>query len=105
MDERRTPTAHATRAGGTLGGLVLLGVPIRFHFTFLLLILFVVTASAGGSGAVWADAAFLAGAIENTIVLAPRYLVASDKPAENEVVWTNAWRSGGIATKTSSLSG
>jgi Zn-dependent protease len=59
VDQQRTAQARTSRAGGTLGGLLLFGVPVRFHFTFLLLILFVVTASAGGDSAVWLDAVFL----------------------------------------------
>jgi pimeloyl-ACP methyl ester carboxylesterase len=48
-------------------------------------------------------AAFLAGAIENTIVLAPRFFVSGDKLAENEVTWTNAWRSGGNSPSHSTI--
>jgi pimeloyl-ACP methyl ester carboxylesterase len=48
-------------------------------------------------------AAFLAGAIENTIVLAPRYFVSGDKLAENEVMWTGSWRSGGNSPSHSTI--
>ena len=43
-------------------------------------------------------AAFLAGALENTIVIAPRFAAGNDKVAENEVLWPERggnWRSGG----------
>jgi Zn-dependent protease len=56
------------RASGTLGGLVLAGVPVRFHFTFFLLILFVVAASATGSREVWVEAAFI-GALFASVLL------------------------------------
>lgn len=45
-------------------------------------------------------AAFLAGAVENTIVVSPRLIAAPDKPRENEVLWPNggtSWRAGGIS--------
>lgn len=51
-------------------------------------------------------AAFLAGAIDNTVVLAPYYIQANDKPRENEVVWPgsgNNWRSGGTSTNNPKL--
>ena len=43
-------------------------------------------------------AAFLAGALENTIVLAPRFSAGNDPVAQNEVLWPERgenWRSGG----------
>ena len=43
-------------------------------------------------------AAFLAGALENTIVLAPRFAAGNDTVAQNEVLWPERgenWRSGG----------
>lgn len=43
-------------------------------------------------------AAFLAGALGNTIVIAPRLLASPDVPKVNEVMWpngSNSWRSGG----------
>ncbi len=45
-------------------------------------------------------AAFLAGALENTLVIAPHFIAAPDKPQENEILWPsgrNNWRSGGVA--------
>lgn len=45
-------------------------------------------------------AAFLAGALDNTIVIAPRYAAGNDKRADNEIAWPegqNSWRSGGVA--------
>ena len=44
-------------------------------------------------------AAFLAGALENTIIVAPRFAAGTDKVAENEVLWPERgenWRSGGV---------
>lgn len=52
-------------------------------------------------------AAFLAGALENTIVIAPRIIAAPDTPSVNEVVWPNrgdTWRSGGTSTSHPTLS-
>ena len=50
-------------------------------------------------------AAFLAGAVENTIVLAPRFSAGNDSVAANEVLWPERgenWRSGGaLATNAS----
>ena len=46
-------------------------------------------------------AAFLAGALDNTIVIAPHFIADPDKPAPNEIVWPNrgdTWRSGGMST-------
>ncbi len=43
-------------------------------------------------------AAFLAGALDNTIVIAPRFAAGTDKVADNEVLWPERgenWRSGG----------
>jgi len=49
-------------------------------------------------------AAFLAGALENTIILAPRFAAGTDTVAQNEVLWPERgenWRSGGaLATDT-----
>ncbi len=45
-------------------------------------------------------AAFLAGALENTMVLAPRFAAGRDRVQPNEVVWPeggNSWRAGGIS--------
>lgn len=46
------------------------------------------------------SAAFTAGAIGNTIVIAPAFIAGKDTPHQNEVVWgegANNWRSGGAA--------
>ena len=46
-------------------------------------------------------AAFLAGALDDTIVIAPHIIACNDKPEMNEVVWScggDSWRSGGAAT-------
>ena len=45
-------------------------------------------------------AAFLAGAVNDTIVVAPRIVIATDKPAPDEVAWPSggdSWRSGGMS--------
>jgi pimeloyl-ACP methyl ester carboxylesterase len=45
-------------------------------------------------------AGFLAGALENTIIIAPHFIAGNDKPAANEVVWPERgdnWRSGGMS--------
>jgi pimeloyl-ACP methyl ester carboxylesterase len=52
-------------------------------------------------------AAFLAGALQNTIVLSPRFIAAPDKPEANEVVWPgrgDSWRSGGLSPSNPTLS-
>ena len=50
-------------------------------------------------------AGFLAGALDNTIIIAPRFAAGNDKVAENEVLWPERggnWRSGGaLATNAS----
>jgi len=46
-------------------------------------------------------AAFLAGALGNTVVIAPRLIASPDQPQENEIVWPNgrnSWRSGGMSS-------
>jgi pimeloyl-ACP methyl ester carboxylesterase len=51
-------------------------------------------------------AAFLAGALENTIVLAPRFIAGQDKPSANEVMWPeggNSWRAGGVSPTNPTL--
>lgn len=45
-------------------------------------------------------AAFLAGALENTMVLAPRFAARTDTVAANEILWPEggtSWRAGGIS--------
>jgi pimeloyl-ACP methyl ester carboxylesterase len=52
-------------------------------------------------------AGFLAGALDNTIILAPRLIASPDKPETNEVVWpngSNSWRSGGMSPSNPTLS-
>ena len=52
-------------------------------------------------------AAFLAGATEDTIVIAPHLIIASDQKSENEVVWPgggDSWRSGGMSPSNPELS-
>ncbi len=46
-------------------------------------------------------AAFLGGALENTVVIAPHFVADTDKVQPNEVLWPNrgdSWRSGGMST-------
>ena len=46
-------------------------------------------------------AAFLAGAVDDAVVIAPHVIACADKPELNEVVWScsgDSWRSGGAAT-------
>jgi len=40
-------------------------------------------------------AAFLAGALEDTVVIAPHMIDRTDKAEANEVVWQSSWRTGG----------
>ncbi|HMA19510.1 MAG TPA: alpha/beta fold hydrolase [Gemmatimonadaceae bacterium] len=52
-------------------------------------------------------AAFLAGALGNTVVIAPHLKANTDTPAVNEVLWPNrgdSWRSGGMSTSNPTLS-
>ncbi len=52
-------------------------------------------------------AAFLAGALDNTIVVAPRFAAGRDSVAENEVLWPprgDSWRSGGMSPSNPELS-
>ncbi len=52
-------------------------------------------------------AGFLAGALDNTVIIAPHIIAAPDKPQPNEVVWPNrgdTWRSGGMSTSNPTLS-
>jgi len=52
-------------------------------------------------------ATFLAGALDDTIVVAPHLIIASDQKAANEVVWPgggDSWRSGGMSPSNTELS-
>lgn len=52
-------------------------------------------------------AAFLAGALENTIVIAPHFIAEGDSAAPNEVRWPergDTWRSGGMSPTNPTLS-
>src|SRR6185312_2240874 len=52
-------------------------------------------------------AAFLAGALENTIVIAPHFIAERDTAAPNEVLWPergDTWRSGGMSPTNPTLS-
>ncbi len=43
------------------------------------------------------SAAFLAGALDDTVVIAPHMIDATDRAEPNEVVWQSSWRTGGPA--------
>ena len=52
-------------------------------------------------------AAFFAGALNNTIVLAPRFAAGKDTVAANEILWPeggNSWRGGGMSPTNPSIS-
>jgi pimeloyl-ACP methyl ester carboxylesterase len=52
-------------------------------------------------------AAFLAGALENTIIVAPHFIAGTDKPQPNEIVWPERgenWRSGGMSPTNPTVS-
>ena len=52
-------------------------------------------------------AGFLAGALENTIIIAPRYAAGNDSVAPNEIKWpegANSWRSGGFSPTAATIS-
>jgi pimeloyl-ACP methyl ester carboxylesterase len=52
-------------------------------------------------------AGFLAGALGNTIIIAPHFIAGSDKPEANEVLWPSggdSWRSGGASPSNPTLS-
>src|SRR4029079_8130312 len=49
-------------------------------------------------------AAFLAGALEDTVVIAPHMIDQSDKAETNEVVWESSWRTGGASRTPAGLS-
>ena len=54
-----------------------------------------------------AAAAFLAGALDDTVVIAPHFTACDDKLEPNEVGWScngDSWRSGGMAATSPSLS-
>jgi pimeloyl-ACP methyl ester carboxylesterase len=52
-------------------------------------------------------AAFLAGAMDDAVVIAPRFVACADKPQPDEVLWScsgDSWRSGGAASSHPELS-
>ena len=52
-------------------------------------------------------AGFLAGALENTIILAPHFIAGNDRPRPNEIVWPERgenWRSGGMSPTNPTVS-
>jgi len=48
-------------------------------------------------------AAFLAGALDDTVVIAPHMIDGSDKAEPNEVVWQSSWRTGGPSVANPAL--
>lgn len=52
-------------------------------------------------------AGFLAGALDNTIIIAPRFIAGQDKPSANEVMWPEggtSWRAGGFSPNNPTIS-
>src|SRR6185503_4408416 len=52
-------------------------------------------------------AGFLAGALENTLIVAPRFIAGNDRPSPSEVMWPeggNSWRAGGMSPTNSTIS-
>ncbi|HEX7938118.1 MAG TPA: alpha/beta fold hydrolase [Gemmatimonadaceae bacterium] len=52
-------------------------------------------------------AGFLAGALENTIIIAPRFIAGRDSAHANEVMWpegSNSWRAGGMSPNNQAIS-
>ena len=52
-------------------------------------------------------AGFLAGALDNTIIIAPHFIAGQDKPSANEMMWPegqNSWRSGGMSPTNPTIS-
>jgi pimeloyl-ACP methyl ester carboxylesterase len=50
------------------------------------------------------SAAFLAGALDDTLVIAPHMIDATDRAEPNEIVWQTSWRTGGPARDNAALS-
>ena len=48
-------------------------------------------------------AAFLAGALDDTVVIAPHFIDSTDKPEANEIVWESSWRTGGPSRSPTGL--
>jgi len=52
-------------------------------------------------------AGFLAGALDNTIIISPRFIASPDKPQQDEIMWPNggdSWRSGGMSPTNPTVS-
>ncbi len=52
-------------------------------------------------------AGFLAGALDNTLIIAPHFIAGQDKPAANEVMWPEggtSWRAGGMSPNYPTIS-
>ena len=65
--DRSTPTERG-RTPGTLGSFRLLGVPVRLHFTFLLLLIFLLSAGASGHEGAASYALLLLGLFASVLV-------------------------------------
>ena len=50
------------------------------------------------------SAAFLAGAVDDTVVIAPHMIDATDHAEPNEIVWQTSWRTGGPSRADAALS-
>jgi Zn-dependent protease/predicted transcriptional regulator len=66
--DRSAPASERGRTPGTLGGFRLLGVPVRLHFTFLLLLIFLLSAGASGHEAAASYALLLLGLFASVLV-------------------------------------
>ena len=52
-------------------------------------------------------AGFLAGALDNTMIISPRFIAGQDKPSANEVMWPEggtSWRAGGFSPNNPTIS-
>jgi pimeloyl-ACP methyl ester carboxylesterase len=108
-----TPTAaceHWVALGGTARSLVYASYPLdkpNRAVTRALIMVHGANRNADHYFATSMAAGFLAGALENTIIISPRFIAAPDKPEPNEVVWPgrgDSWRSGGMSPSNPTLS-
>ena len=52
-------------------------------------------------------AGFLGGALDNTVIVSPRFIAGNDKPSANEVMWPEggtSWRAGGMSPTNPTIS-
>ncbi|MBM3727140.1 MAG: CBS domain-containing protein [Acidobacteria bacterium] len=61
MESEPTRRPSAARAPGTIGGFRVFGIPIRFHFTFLFLAVFLVSLGIGNTTSIATAAIYIAG--------------------------------------------